>query len=73
MRNEIALHDKETALKIANILVDEDCVVMISREEDLYIVNYLYAQYSDRNYVVFMDRDEFDTDYCKITDEDEEE
>lgn len=69
MRDEIALHDKETALKIANILVDEDYVVMISREENLYIVNYLYAQYSDRNYVVFMDRDEFDTDYYKITDE----
>lgn len=69
MKNEIALHDKETALKIANILVDEDYVVMISKEEDLYIINYLYARYSDRNYVVFMDRDEFDTDYYKITDE----
>ena len=69
MRNEIALHDKETALKIANILVDEEYVVMISREEDLYIINYLYAQYSDRNDVVFMDREEFDTDYYKITDE----
>ena len=69
MEHEIALHDKETALKIANILVDDEYVVMISREEDLYIVNYLYAQYSDRNYVVFMDKDDFDTDYCKITDE----
>ena len=69
MRNEIALHDKETALKIANILVDEEYVVMISREEDLYIINYLYAQYSDRNDVVFMDREEFDTDYYKMTDE----
>ena len=69
MRDEIALHDKETALKIANILVDEDYVVMISREEDLYIINYLYSQYSDRNDVVFMARDEFDTDYYKITDE----
>lgn len=69
MENEIALHDKETALKIANILVDEDYVVMISREENLYVVNYLYANYSDRNYVVFMSRDEFDTDYYKITDE----
>ena len=69
MEHEIALHDKETALKIANILVDEDYVVMISREEDLYIINYLYAQYSDRNDVVFMDREEFDTDYYKMTNE----
>ena len=49
MEHEIALHDKETALKIANILVDEDYAVMISREENLYIINYIYAQYSDRN------------------------
>lgn len=69
MKNEIALHDKETALKIANLLVDEEYVVMISREEDLYIVNYIYAQYSDRNYVVFMDKEELDTHYCEITDE----
>ena len=69
MEHEIALHDKETALKIANILVDEDYVVMISREENLYIINYLYAQYSDRNGVVFMDREEFDTDYYQMTDE----
>jgi hypothetical protein len=69
MEHEIALHDKETALKIANILVDEDYVVMISREENLYIINYLYAQYSDRNDVVFMNRDEFDTDYYRITEE----
>ena len=69
MRDEISLHDKETALKIANILVDEDYVVMISREEDLYIINYLYARYSDRNYVVFMDRADFDTNYYDMTNE----
>ena len=71
MEHEIALHDKETALKIANILVDEDYVVMVSREENLYIINYIYAQYSDRNYVVFMDREEFDMKYYQIEDEEE--
>lgn len=63
MESEIALNDKETALKICDLLVDQDYVVMLSREENLYIINYLYSQYSDRNDVVFIDREEFDTKY----------
>ena len=63
MRDEIAIRDKNTALQIANLLVDEEYCVMISREEDLYIINYIYSEYSDRNNVVFMNREEFDTDY----------
>lgn len=69
MENEIAVHDKEVALKIIDLLVDQAYVVMLSREENLYIINYLYSQYSDRNDVVFMDREEFDTNYYQITDE----
>ena len=76
MRDEIAVHNKEVALKIIDLLVDQDYVVMLSREEDLYIINYLYSQYSDRNDVIFMDREEFDTKYFEMTAEvitDEEE
>lgn len=70
MRDEIAIHDKNTALQIANLLVDEEYCVMISREEDLYIINYIYSEYSDRNNVVFMNREEFDTDYYQRIAED---
>lgn len=69
MKYEIAIHDKETALKLVDLLVDEDYVVMLSKEENLYIINYLYSQYSDRNDVVFMERDEFDTEYYKVVEE----
>lgn len=73
MRDEIAVHDKEVALKIIDLLVDQDYVVMLSREENLYIINYLYSQYSDRNDVVFIDREEFDMKYYQIEDEENEE
>ena len=71
MRDEIAVSDKEVALKIVDLLVDQDYVVMLSREEDLYIINYLYSKYSDRNDVVFIDREEFDMKYYQIEDEEE--
>lgn len=71
MENEIAVHDKEVALKIIDLLVDQAYVVMLSREENLYIINYLYSQYSDRNDVVFMDREEFDMKYYQMENEEE--
>ena len=71
MKDEIAVQDKEVALKIIDLLVDQDYVVMLSREENLYIINYLYSKYSDRNDVVFIDREEFDMKYYQIEDEEE--
>ena len=64
--NEIAIHSKENAIKIAEILLEEDYVIMLSREEDLYIINFEYSQYSDRNDVVFMDRETFEQEYIEI-------
>ena len=72
MRDEIAIHNKEKALEIINILVDEEYCVMLSREEDLYIINYQYSQYSDRNNVIFMQKDEFEENYCPVMDDDDE-
>ncbi len=40
-------------------------VAMLSREEQLWIVNYLYSDTCNRNDVVFMDREDFEEDYCK--------
>lgn len=69
MKDEIAVSNKETAFQIANLLVDEEYVVMISREESLYVVNYIYSQFSDRNDVVFVDRDSFYEKYREIVEE----
>ena len=71
MRAEIVVDNKEIALKIIDLLIDQDYVVILSREENLYVINYLYSQYSDRNDVVFMERDEFDLEYYKIEENEE--
>ena len=57
-KHEVALHSYEDAAAITKILLDNGYVAMISREEQLYIVNYLWSQRgADRNDVAFMDRD----------------
>lgn len=64
--HEIAIKNKEKALEILSALVDEEYCVMFSREEDLYIINYEYSEYSDRNNVIFMSKDEFEEKYIEI-------
>ena len=71
MRYEIAVSNKESALKIVGLLVEEEYCVMLSREENLYVINYEYAQDADRNDVIFMSRDEFETKYCEIIEDEE--
>jgi len=67
-QNEIAVHDYIDATNIMSTLIKNDYVVMLSREEDLYIINYIYSPHgADRNDVCFQDRDLveefiFDTD-----------
>ena len=56
--NEIALHDKYNAQRMAEILMEEGYVVMMSREEQLYILNYVWSENnSNRNDVVFNHRE----------------
>lgn len=71
MRYEIAISNKESALKIVGLLVEEEYCVMLSREENLYVINYEYAQDADRNDIIFMPRDEFETKYCEIIEDEE--
>ena len=69
MKSEIAVQSKESALKIVDILVDEEYCVMLSREEDLYIINFEYSEFSDRNNVVFMNREDFEQNFKEIVKE----
>lgn len=50
-----------------------DYCVMVSREEDLYILSFVYSHNCDRNHVVFMPRDLFADQYTRIYDQEEEE
>lgn len=71
MKNEIAFESRENCMEVARILVEEDNVVLISREEDLWILNFVYSEHSDRNDVVFMPQDEFYNKYIEIDGEEQ--
>ena len=61
---EIALNTYEDVAAILPTLVNNGYAVMVTREEDLWIVNYIYAcdiscNQPNRNNVVLMDRESF--------------
>lgn len=59
-KNEVAVKTYSDALSLAEILLNNNYVVMISKEEHLYIVNYEWSERSDRNDVIFINRDIFE-------------
>jgi hypothetical protein len=67
---EIAVNDYCDATIIAEILMNNGYVVMMSREEDLYILNVIWSAGCNRNDVVFMDRGEFEEKYIEVTSND---
>ena len=63
----VAVHDYDQACTLAKILMDNDYVVMLSIEEQLYIVSALWSHgHADRNDVVFMDKYEFEEKYVEV-------
>lgn len=65
-KNEIAIRNKEAAMRVISCLVEEEYCVMLSREEDLYIIDFEYSEYSNRNNVVFMSREDFEQKFEEI-------
>ena len=60
-KNELTFENHENGLKVAEMLLKEDYVVMLSYEEKLLILNYEWSENgADRNDVVFMRRDEYE-------------
>lgn len=62
--NEIALDNYEDVNAILPVLVNNGYAVMVTREENLWIVNYIYAcdngcDQADRNNVVLMNKETF--------------
>lgn len=72
INNEIAFDNEEDAIKVAQILMKQFYVVMLSKEEDLTILNYCYSSFADRNDVVFMERDTFYDNFCELSEEENE-
>ena len=67
MKNEIAFETAEAALNTAkNMMEGANYVVMLSREEGLWILNYEWSETCNRNDVVFMSCDDFYDKYTEI-------
>ena len=68
----VAVHDYDQACALAKVLMDNDYVVMLSMEEQLYIVSAIwFERHADRNDVMFMDRCEFEEKYVEVLKEDD--
>lgn len=60
----IAVHSFEDATALMQILLNNGNCVMISREENLWIVNWLWSERdADRNDVIFTDRAAYECDW----------
>ena len=62
---EIVVDDKQTALNLMATLVEQKYAAMLTREEDLWVINFTYAATEDcdqasRNHVVFGDEFDFE-------------
>lgn len=60
MKNEIVCFEWEDAIEIAKRLINNEYVVMLSREEELTIINYEYAHCGDRSEIIFRSAEEFE-------------
>lgn len=66
MKNELVFETAEAAFEtVRQMLTKGHYVVMLSREEQLWIVNYVYSDLCNRNDVVFMSREDFEEEYFK--------
>lgn len=67
---ELVFTTPEAAFEtVRQMLTSGHYVVMLSREEKFWIVNYLYSDLCNRNDVVFMSREDFDEKYQEVADE----
>lgn len=65
---ELVFETPEAAFEtVRQMITSGHYVVMLSREEQFWIVNYIYSDRCDRNDAVFMSRDEFDEKYCEVS------
>ena len=67
---ELVFETPEAAFEtVRQMLTAGHYVVMLSREEELWIVNYEYSDLCNRNDMVFMSREDFNERFCEIMDD----
>lgn len=62
---ELAVHNLSDANILTEVLLANNYICMVSREEGLYIVNAIWSHNCNRNDVVFMDTTEFEEEYIE--------
>ena len=67
---EVAISNYNDACALASILLKNNYVVMLSKEEDLTIVTAAWAPDANRNYVAFMNADCLEEHYIAKEDVD---
>ncbi len=73
MEKELVFHSIEAAQNVIKTLIEEGYVCMLSMEENLYIVNFIWADNANRNEVVFMEREIYEEEFTKARKEWEQE
>ena len=69
-KHEIAVHNFADAETLLEVLINNGYVVLLSKEENLWIINYIWSENNaNRNDVVFMSRDEYEDIIFKGGDE----
>ena len=63
MENQLSFKDEKSALEVARRLIQENYVVMLSREEELVILNFEWVPDANRNGMVFISRETFEELY----------
>ena len=77
-KNELVFDNFEDAMAVLKATTRNEVdhageyCVLVSREEDLYVLNFLYSHFSDRNDVVLMQRDTFEMYYCLQGDDEDD-
>lgn len=69
--NQICVKSYENVVALQKILLDEGHVVMVSREEQFWIVNWIWdpEDRADRNAVIFISREDYEyEEYVKQKD-----
>lgn len=56
----------EAAADAQKILLDNNYCVLITREENLFCLNWIWSENSDRRDVLFMNREDYDWEWDKF-------
>lgn len=69
-KDEIVFDSFDNCMAVVKAILDErSYVVMLSREETFFVLNFLYSDGSDRNDVVFMEKEDLWDKYVEKVDE----